>query len=162
VLLDLDPDESVGLGAGGDTETIERKVLVVRATVERARRAGVSASSAPHAVLAAVGGPEFAVLTGVVLGVASRGGAIVLDGFATTLCGLCAVRIEPGVAAHLVAGQRSRERGHGSVLNDLGLEPLLDLRLRAGEGVGAVFATQLLITALRTREITARVAPHSR
>lgn len=159
VLLDIDPTESVGLGAGGDAETLERKLEVVRAAVARARRTPSVATGDPLAALAAVGGPEFAVLTGVVLGVASRGGAIVLDGFATALAGLCAVRIEPGAAAHLVAGQRSRERCHQSVLDELGLEALLDLRLRAGEGVGAVFATQLMATAIRTREIAGRVSP---
>ena len=40
-----------------------------------------------------------------------------------------------------------------SVLRELGLEPLLDLRIRAGEGVGAALATGLLkdALALRTR-----------
>jgi nicotinate-nucleotide--dimethylbenzimidazole phosphoribosyltransferase len=59
---------------------------------------------------------------------------------------------------HLVAGQQSRERGHRAILNELGLEPLLDLRIRAGEGVGAVLAVQMLRTALRMRDITGRVA----
>jgi len=158
-LLDVDPARTVGLGAGGDAETLGRKLAVVRAALERAHRDHRVASDGSLTMLAALGGPEFAVLTGVVLGVAGRGGAVVLDGFATSLAALCAVRVEPGAAAHLVAGQRSRERGHQSVLDELGLEALLDLRLRAGEGVGAVFATQLLIAALRTREITARVAP---
>jgi nicotinate-nucleotide--dimethylbenzimidazole phosphoribosyltransferase len=45
------------------------------------------------------------------------------------------------------------------VLTELGLEPLLQLRLRAGEGVGACLAAQLLLTALRTRQATARVTP---
>jgi nicotinate-nucleotide--dimethylbenzimidazole phosphoribosyltransferase len=158
-LLDLDAGECVGLGAGGDAETLERKLDVARAAVGRARRAGVTGGGDPQVALAAVGGPEIAVLTGVVLGVAGRGGVIVLDGFVTALAGLCAVRLEPGVAAHLIAGQRSREQGHKKVLEELGLEALLDLRLRAGEGVGAVFATRLLLAALGTREITGRVAP---
>jgi len=58
----------------------------------------------------------------------------------------------------LVAGQRSRERAHDIVLTELGLEPLLQLRLRAGEGVGACLAAQLLLTGLRTRATTARVS----
>jgi len=56
-----------------------------------------------------------------------------------------------------VAGQRSRERAHQAVLTELGLEPLLDLRLRSGEGVGACLAAQMLLTALRARQRTARV-----
>ena len=107
--------------------------------------------------LATLGGPEFAVLAGVVLGVAARGGLVVLDGFATSVSALCALRLEPAVAANLVAGQRSRERGHQAVLDELGLEALLDLRFRAGEGVGAVLATQLLQSALTLRSLAGRV-----
>jgi nicotinate-nucleotide--dimethylbenzimidazole phosphoribosyltransferase len=75
----------------------------------------------------------------------------------TSVAALLAVRAEPAVQAALVAGQRSRERVHHAVLTDLGLEPLLDLRLRSGEGVGACLAAQLLLTALRARQDTARV-----
>ncbi len=81
---------------------------------------------------------------------------VVLDGLATGVAALLAVRSEPAVAACLVAGQRSRERAHPAVLAALGLEPLLDLRLRAGEGVGAVLAAQLLLTGLRVRAGSAR------
>jgi nicotinate-nucleotide--dimethylbenzimidazole phosphoribosyltransferase len=56
-----------------------------------------------------------------------------------------------------VAGQRSRERGHDVVLQHLGLEPLLDLRMRAGEGAGAALAAGLLLQGLRVRRETARV-----
>jgi nicotinate-nucleotide--dimethylbenzimidazole phosphoribosyltransferase len=60
------------------------------------------------------------------------------------------------VDQHLVAGQRSRERAHPAVLRRLGLEPLLDLRLRAGEGAGACLAAGLLLDGLRVRRGTAR------
>ena len=104
------------------------------------------------------GGPEFAVLTGVTLGAAEAGRAVVLDGLATSVAALLAVAMEPGVAAHLVAGQRSNETAHALVLSRLGLEPLLGLRLRAGEGVGAALATQLLRSAIATREGTGRTS----
>jgi nicotinate-nucleotide--dimethylbenzimidazole phosphoribosyltransferase len=69
------------------------------------------------------------------------------------------VRLEPAVAAHLVAGQRSRERAHADVLGQLGLEPLLDLRIRAGEGAGACLAAGLLLSGLQIRQATARTVP---
>ena len=81
-----------------------------------------------------------------------------LDGLATSLAALVAVRWEPAVQASLVAGHRSRERAHGAVLTELGLEPLLDLRLRAGEGVGACLAAQLLLTALAVRRTAGRTS----
>jgi len=150
-LLDLPTEAVVGLGAGSDTAMLERKRAVVAGAV--ARTAG---RRDPVDLLAALGGPEFCVLAGAVLGAAEGGAVVVLDGLATSVAALLAVRLEPGVAAYLVAGQRSRERAHEAVLDHLGLEPLLDLRLRAGEGVGAALATGLLLAGLRTRQAIGR------
>jgi nicotinate-nucleotide--dimethylbenzimidazole phosphoribosyltransferase len=65
------------------------------------------------------------------------------------------VRYRPEVQDHLIAGQRSAEPAHRLVLDALGLEPLLDVRLRAGEGVGAVLALSLLRQAAQARRGTA-------
>ena len=105
----------------------------------------------PMATLAALGGPEIAYLTGVTLGAAEAGSLVVLDGLVTAAAALIAVTLEPAVAAHLVAGQESREQAHRMVNGQLGLEPLLSLRLRSGEGVGALLAVQLLRTAAGLR-----------
>ena len=159
-ILRLRPDDAVGLGAGADSAMVQRKADVVAAALARWERAGGDVTPAGH--LTALGGPDIAVLTGVVLGAARAGAVVVLDGLATSVAALLAVQSEPAVAAHLVAGQRSREKAHAAVLQRLGLEPLLDLRLRAGEGVGAVLATQLLLTGLRTRAESARTAETTR
>ena len=151
VLLDLPATEVVGLGAGADAAMLERKRAVVDAAVRR-----VGPTQDPLRALAAVGGPEVAYLTGVVLGASAAGAVVVLDGLLTSLAALCAVLLEPAVDQHLVAGQRSRERGHPAVLARLGLEPLLDLRLRAGEGAGACLAAGLLLNGLRVRRETGR------
>ncbi|MCW2849153.1 MAG: cob(II)yrinic acid a,c-diamide reductase [Marmoricola sp.] len=158
-LLDLSAAEVVGLGAGADTSMVRRKTDVVEAAVARMRAGSGEDRLLPEQVLAAVGGPEFCVLAGAVLGAASSGAVSVLDGLATSVAALVAVRIEPGAAAYLVAGQRSRERAHAAVLEHLGLEPLLDLRLRAGEGVGASLAAAMLISGLKLRQGIGRTAP---
>jgi nicotinate-nucleotide--dimethylbenzimidazole phosphoribosyltransferase len=158
-LLDLPAAEVVGLGAGADTAMVGRKAEVMEAALARARAARGSAQLLPEEALATVGGPEFCVLAGAVLGAASTGAVTVLDGLATSVAALAAVRIEPGAAAYLVAGQRSRERAHAAVLEHLGLEPLLDLRLRAGEGVGATLACAMLISGLKLRRGIGRTAP---
>lgn len=150
-LLDLPASEMVGLGAGADTAMVRRKTEIVQASLTRVRAARGPAQMLPEEALASVGGPEFCVLAGAVLGAASTGAVSVLDGLATSVAALAAVRIEPGAAAYLVAGQRSRERAHAAVLEHLGLEPLLDLRLRAGEGVGATLACAMLISGLKLR-----------
>ncbi len=157
LLLDLAADDVVGLGAGADSAMLDRKRAVVAGALERAR--GERGDRGPARALAAVGGPELAVLAGAVLGAAEGGAVTVLDGLATSVAAVVATRLEPGVAAYLVAGQRSRERVHARVLEHLGLEPLLDLRLRAGEGVGAALASGMLLSGLELRRGTGRTAP---
>ncbi|MCW2621169.1 MAG: cob(II)yrinic acid a,c-diamide reductase [Frankiales bacterium] len=154
-LLDRPATDTVGLGSGADSAMLARKTDTVVRALLRARSIHGAALREPRNALAAVGGAETAVLAGVVLGAAAAGSVVVLDGLATCVAALIAVRLEPGVAAHLVAGQRSRELAHPLVLAELGLEPLLDLRIRAGEGVGACLAAGLLRTALAARLSTA-------
>jgi len=155
-LLGLAVDQVVGLGAGADTATVERKRQVVTRSVHRSRQAHGEHLTDPLTALGCLGGPEFALLTGVALGAAEQGALIILDGLATSVAALVAALVEPAVAAHLVAGQRSREIGHSPVLTRLGLEPLLDLRIRAGEGAGACLAATLLRHAVHIRTRTAR------
>lgn len=150
-LLDLEPQDAVGLGSGSDADMVARKREVVAAALARTK-----GESDPLRLLAAVGGPEIALLTGVVLGAAAAGAPVVLDGLAGSLPGLVASRIEPAVQAYLLAGQVSRERAHALVLRELGLEPLLDLRLRAGEGVGACLAASMVLQGLAVRRAAAR------
>ncbi len=157
--LGLGAESVVGLGAGSDSAVRESKRAVVAGSLDRAAREHGDRLSDPEVMLQAVGGPEFCVLAGAVLGVTEAGGVVVLDGLATSIAALLAVGIEPGAAAYLVAGQRSSEPAHAAVLERLGLEPLLDLRLRAGEGVGAALAVGLLRSGLRLRRETGRTAP---
>jgi nicotinate-nucleotide--dimethylbenzimidazole phosphoribosyltransferase len=157
VLLGTGPDEVVGLGSGADTAMMVRKRAVVAGALRRwePRPTGTAVrGEVAWSAMGAAGGPELAVLAGACLGAAEAGAAVVLDGLATSVAALVAVRVEPAVAAHLVAGQRSRERAHGAVLAALGLEPLLDLRIRAGEGAGACLAAGLLAAALQIRRRT--------
>ena len=146
----MDVDDAVGLGAGGDSATLRRKRGAVAAGLARASAAHADLDE-PMVALAALGGPEIAYLAGVALGAAAAGCLVVLDGLVTAAAALVAVAVEPAVASHLVAGQESRERAHRLVNTHLGLEPLLSLRLRAGEGVGALLAAQMLLTAAAVR-----------
>lgn len=150
-LLDAEVEDVVGLGAGSNSALVTRKREVVAAALIRTH-----GMHDPIDILAALGGAEVAVLTGAVLAAPTAGRLVVLDGLLTSVAALLATRIAPSTGRHLVAGQRSRERSHGLVLDELGLEPLIDVRLRAGEGVGACLATGLLLHAAQVRHHTAR------
>ena len=152
-LLGLAPESVAGLGAGSSSAMIDRKIEILHLALSRIDAESHDAIG----LIASIGGPEFALLTGVILGAAHAGQIVVLDGLATSVCAVLAAQIEPSITAHLIAGQRSRERAHGAVLEHLGLQPLLDIRLRAGEGVGACLASGLVLSALRMRREVARV-----
>ena len=148
----LGPDEAVGLGAGSDTAMVERKAEIIKAALTRTH----TDPNDPERLLAALGGPEFAVLAGVCLGAAEAGSPVVLDGLATSVAALIATKFSPGLHGWLVASQASREQVHHIVLAELGLEALMELRMRAGEGVGACFGAQMILTGLQVRRTAAR------
>lgn len=154
-LLDLSAGSVVGLGSGADSAMLDRKCSLVEAAVARWRRRNPGAVDGAD-LMSALGGTELAFLCGIVLGASRSGGVVVLDGLATGVAAAVACAMEPAVSAHLIAGQRSNEPAHAAVLSHLGLEPLLDLRLRAGEGVGAIMATRLVLDGLEVRRTTAR------
>ena len=72
-----------------------------------------------------------------------------LDGFITGASALLAVALEPRCRDYLIASHLSREPGHRIVLDHLGLEPLVNLRMRLGEGTGACLAVTLIHAALK-------------
>ncbi|HUF58468.1 MAG TPA: nicotinate-nucleotide--dimethylbenzimidazole phosphoribosyltransferase [Actinomycetota bacterium] len=145
-LLPADPAQTCGPGTGLNDAGVGRKVEVVRrALYANGLRTG---SADPIATLASLGGLEIAFLTGVILGAASRRVPVLLDGFVTGATALVASALSPDAVGSLVAATRSPEPGHTLVLERLGLEPLLDLELRLGEGSGAALALPLVRSAI--------------
>jgi nicotinate-nucleotide--dimethylbenzimidazole phosphoribosyltransferase len=147
-LLDRAPAEVTGRGTGIDDEGLAHKVDVVEAAL--ARHADVVADGDAEAVLAAVGGLEIAALAGFIVGGAAAGVPVVVDGLIADAALLVAERLVPGVSARCIAGHRSSEPGATAVLDALGLEPVLDLGLRLGEGSGAALALPVIEAAART------------
>jgi nicotinate-nucleotide--dimethylbenzimidazole phosphoribosyltransferase len=138
-LLPAEPSAVCGPGTGIDHGGLSRKVDAVSrglAVLER--------DADPIDVLSTVGGLEIAFLVGVTLGAAARRVPVLLDGFITSTAALVAARIRPACVGSMIAATRSPEPGHALVLDALGLEPLLDLRLRLGEGTGAALALPLV------------------
>jgi nicotinate-nucleotide--dimethylbenzimidazole phosphoribosyltransferase len=139
----------VALATGRGTGLDDVRLAAKRAIVERALAVNAPDSSDPLGTLAGLGGLEIAGLVGVILGAAARRVVIVLDGFISGAAALVAARLAPAVVPYLIAGHRSAEPGHRLVLEELGLQPLLDLDLRLGEGTGAALAFPLLDAACR-------------
>lgn len=136
------PAETVGRGTGLDSAGLERKRALVARALERN-----GAPTSGRGALLAVGGLELAALAGAAVEAARRHVPVMLDGYVVSVAALAAVRLDPVVGEVLIAGHRSAEPGHARVLEELGLEPLLDLRLRLGEASGALLALPIVAAA---------------
>lgn len=132
--------EVAGRGADNPPEVVTRKAAVI------ARALGLHRPDPadPVGVLAAVGGVEQAVLTGLVLGAARHRMPILLDGVTGAAAGLAAVALCPAASGYLIAAHAGAEPAIGVALKHLGLEPLLDLGLALGEGSGAALALPIV------------------
>jgi len=138
----LDIGQCTGAGTGLDAAAVARKTDVLRAALQLHVRART-----PLDVLAAVGGFEIATMTGAVLQAAAQRRVILVDGFIASAAVLVAHALQPRVLQRCVFAHRSDERGHTLLLQHLGVQPLLDLGLRLGEGSGAALAWPLLVSA---------------
>ena len=139
-------EDVTGRGTGIDDAALARKVEVVGAALARHADA-VSAGVLP--TLAALGGLELVALTGFVVGGAAAEVPVVIDGVTADAALLAAEALVPGVAGRCVAGHRSVEPGAMAALDALGMQPLLDLQLRLGEGTGACLALPAIEVAAR-------------
>jgi nicotinate-nucleotide--dimethylbenzimidazole phosphoribosyltransferase len=142
--LGLPAGEVVGRGTGVDEAGLARKTEVLEQALARAG----DRTQDPVDTLTALGSADLAATTGFLLEAARRGVPVLLDGLMSVACALTADRIEPGAASWFAAGHRSTEPAQSLALDKLGLEPVLDLGLRLGEGSGAVAAVPVLRSAI--------------
>ena len=139
----LTADQVVGRGTGIDDVRLRRKTEVIATALQRV---GVRAAD-PQVRLAALGAADFAACVGFLRTAARRGVPVLLDGIVSVAAAAVAEDLEPGVIAWCAAGHRSTEPAQQLALEKLGLEPILDLGLRLGEGTGALTALPVLRSA---------------
>lgn len=136
--------EVTGRGTGIDDPTWEHKVAVIEDALTR-----TGPVDEPMAILASLGGLEIAALAGFIVGGAAARVPVLIDGVIAAAALVVAAKICSDAAAYCIAGHRSAEPGSRAVLDHLGIEPLLDLDLRLGEGTGACLALPLLQASAR-------------
>ncbi len=146
VLSSKSADQIAGRGTGVDDAGLQRKISAIRRGLE------VNHPDAGDGldVLAKVGGFEIGGLAGVILAGAAHRKPVVIDGFISTAAAMIAVSLAPTAREYLISAHVSEELGHHIMLDWLGLQPLLDLNMRLGEGTGAVLAMNLVDAACRT------------
>ncbi|HWM07439.1 MAG TPA: nicotinate-nucleotide--dimethylbenzimidazole phosphoribosyltransferase [Actinophytocola sp.] len=144
-LTGTEPVAVVGRGTGIDDTTWMRKTAAIRDALRRAK----PVTADPVALLRTVAGADIAAMAGFLAQAAVRRTPVVLDGVICGAAALVAEELAPGARAWWVAGHRSTEPAHSLVLEQLDLEPLLDLKMRLGEGTGAAAAIPLVSMAAR-------------
>ena len=138
-------EDLTGRGTGINDEALTRKVNAIKTGIELNQ----PDPKDPIDVLAKVGGYEIGALAGLVLGAAGHGIPVVCDGFISTAGALIACDLAPTAKEYLFASHRSVEVGHKFMHHHLGVEPLLDLGFRLGEGTGAALTMELLDASTR-------------
>ncbi|AOT58546.1 MULTISPECIES: nicotinate-nucleotide--dimethylbenzimidazole phosphoribosyltransferase [Streptomyces] len=136
-------DASVVTGRGGagiDDLAWMRKCAAVRDALRRAR----PVLGDQLALLAAVGGADFAAMTGFLLQSAVRRMPVILDGVVSAACALVAQRAAFRAPDWWLAGQVSGEPAQAKALDRMALNPLLDHGVTVGEGTGALLALPLV------------------
>lgn len=140
VLLDADVEAVTGRGGGITDESFRRKKEVIRTAI---------AVNAPDKndvidVLRKVGGFDIAAMCGAFLGAAASRRPVVIDGFISAVAALCAYRLCPEVRGYLVPSHASFEIGYRLAMDAMGLQPMLLLGMRLGEGSGCPIAFEVL------------------
>jgi nicotinate-nucleotide--dimethylbenzimidazole phosphoribosyltransferase len=137
--------ELTGRGTGINDGAMERKIAVIEKVLALHRpnpNDGID-------ILAKVGGAEIGGIAGLILGAAFTQTPTVIDGFISTAGALIAYLLAPKAVNYLFAAHCSAESGHRAMLERLGLNPILDLQMRLGEGTGAALAMTLLDAAVK-------------
>ena len=147
VLCGFSPAEAVGRGTGVSDAVLTRKIDVVSRAIER--HSAAASGELGIYWLQVVGGFEIAAMTGTILAAAESSLPLVVDGFIATAAAAAAFQINPRSRNVCFFSHRSDEQAHGKALRALGVEPLLDLKMRLGEGTGAALAMPVLEAAAK-------------
>ncbi len=144
VILGIDPAEITGRGTGVDDRTFKNKVNVIRK--------GISVNEPdrrdPIDVLAKVGGFEIGGIAGLIIGAAIKKRVAVVDGFISTVGAMIAYELNRAVREYFLVSHLSAERGHDIITAHLEKEPILDLKMRLGEGTGSALAIEIIDAAM--------------
>ena len=140
VLLDADVEAVTGRGGGITARSFQKKKQVIRDAIALHR----PDPSDVIDVLTKVGGFDLAAMCGAFLGCAKKRCPAVIDGFISAVAALCACRLCPDAVGYLIPSHASYEIGYKLAMDALGLEPMLLLGMRLGEGSGCPLAFQIL------------------
>lgn len=140
VLLDVPVETVTGRGGGITDDSFKKKKTVIKRAIEINKPDKNDVVD----VLSKVGGFDICAMCGAFLGAAASRRPVVIDGLISAVAALCAFRLCPMVKAYLVPSHASFEIGYKLAMDELGLEPMLLMGMRLGEGSGCPLAFMLM------------------
>jgi nicotinate-nucleotide--dimethylbenzimidazole phosphoribosyltransferase len=135
-------EECTGRGTGHNDDGLIKKIAVLK---EASLKYNVSG---PEQILATYGGFEIAMMCGAMLQAKNNNMVIIVDGFITTSALLTAYHMDKTILDNCIFSHCSGEKGHKALLDYLGVEALVYLDMRLGEGTGAVVTYPLIKSAV--------------
>lgn len=145
ILGGLPARQVTGRGTGIDDRTLAKKISVVQQALDM----HTPDPEDPIDILAKVGGFEIGGIMGLILGASSKNIPVVIDGLISSAGASLAIKLNPAVKDYIFSSHRSVEPGHQIFFDLLQAPPLFDLKMRLGEGTGAVLAFSMIEAAVR-------------
>ena len=142
-LCNLPIEKCVGRGTGLDDLQFENKISILKQA-----KTFHGHLENPKEVLQTFGGFEIAQMCGAMLSAFENNVLILVDGFIASNAFLVAYKINAAIIQNAVFCHLSDEFGHQNLLNYLGVEPLLKLNMRLGEGTGCAVAYPVIESAV--------------
>ncbi len=144
VLTGIPLEMLVGPGAGVPPLGLDHKLQVLLETLACAPIKEQQPAARALEALRQFAGFEMVMMAGAMTAAAAAGRLIIVDGFIGTAVAVAASALNPATLHHCVFAHCSAEPGHRALLNHLGVEPLLNLDMRLGEGTGAALALPIV------------------
>lgn len=142
--LNISADDAVGRGAGLTDEAFAHKKSVLTKAVEMH-----SPFEDELDIISKVGGLDIAGMTGLFIGAAIYRLPIIIDGFISAVAALMACKINPLTKEFMIPSHISEEPGYKRIIEYMGLEPVLNLKMRLGEGTGCPLTMQIVDASLK-------------
>ncbi|UTO29235.1 nicotinate-nucleotide--dimethylbenzimidazole phosphoribosyltransferase [Bartonella harrusi] len=139
-------EEWTGDDMGFDGEFYQRKIAAVKTAVSLHK----DYFNDPFEIMRRLGGREIAAMIGAILAARMEKIPVILDGFVATAAAAVLYKIHPKALDHTLVGHLSSESGHHKLLKKISKEPLLDFKMRLGEGTGAAMAAGIVKAAVLT------------
>ncbi len=143
VLCNFSIEDCVGRGTGVTDEKLEFKIDILRKAIENYKDSKDLESYLTH-----FGGFEILQMAGGMLEAFQQNMIFLVDGFICSVAFLIAFKKNPEILKNAIFSHQSAEKAHKKLLDYLGVNAVLQLDLRLGEGTGCALVFPIVQSAV--------------